>query len=544
MIRWFKRLLGKDASRHKPGSMDFARELLAQSWEAYRLGRRDRPREHFQPQHYSGTSAALSSIDMMTARTRDLVRNTAQSKRISQMLVDLVVGTGIHTFSWPFAPAELFKIVTELENLALGDLGPRLSFALESDDLFEEWSNDPKQFDVEGRLSRPEVERLLLSECIQTGNGLLVRVRPEKYKLVPLQFQLLEAEQIDMSQDRVARPGQNKIVAGREYDEANRVVAYHVMIDHPFDNFSRASSRRQRILADRVLDLAMFSRPSAAVGVSWLDATGQSIFDRESYVDSEIRAAAIAAVFALIHKLADADKVGSLGFEDEQDDTDSYGNEKVKLGHSPIAVRIGPEDSVEIVNSPRPNAQAPTFLKMLNHDIAAGAGISYYSLTGDYANTSFSSTRAAKLDEDLRVLPLQQWFATRVSLPIRRQFNQMAAANGLFSTLRPSQFLREERTFQRFEAIGNGRDILDPNAEVRATIDKLRSGLSTLKEECARRGRHWIRVLMQRAIEQSVAGLFDVPLDYSLGGGASSPNRTDEAKPAATTSATEDQANA
>ncbi len=528
MFGWLKSIFSPK-SKHSPGSRDFARELLAQSWEAYRLARRDRPREHFQPQHFSGTSAALSSVDMMTRRTRDLVRNTAQAKRINQALVDLIVGTGMQTFSWPFGPAELFQIVTELETLAVGQLGPRLAFALESDDLFDEWSSDPKQFDAEGRLSRPEVERMLLGECIQTGHGLLIRVRPKNYQLVPLAFQLIEAEQIDQSMDRAARPGQNKIVAGREYDASNRVVAYHVYIDHPYDSYGGAAYRRERITADRVIDLAVFHRPSASIGVSWLDAIGQSVFDRDSYMDSEIRSAALAAVFALIYKLEDAEDIGSggVGFEDGDDLSDEYGNPEIKLGHSPIASTIRPNEDVEIVNSARPNQNADKFMALLDRDIAAGGGLSYYSLTGNYANTSFSSTRAAKLDEDLHILPLQQWFATHVSLPVRRQFNTLAAASGLFDNVRPSQFRRQRRTFQRFDAIGNGREILDPGAETTADINQLRSGLATFKEKCARRGKHWIRVLMQRAIEASVAGMFDVELDYSLGGGASQPNRKD-----------------
>lgn len=531
-VKRVKSAFGFGGSKHAPGSRAYARELLTQAFlqsgEAYRLARRDRPSEHFQPQHFSGTGAAMSSSDMMTRRARDLVRNTAQAKRINQILVDLIVGTGIQTFSWPFAPAELFQIVTELEDLAIGALGPRLSFALESDDLFEEWSSDPKQFDAEGRLSRDEMERMLLGDCIQVGTGLMIRTRPTNYKLVPLAYQLIEQEQIDLSQDRVARPGQNKIVAGREFDESNRIVAYHVYIDHPYDSFGSAAYRRDRIPADRVIDLAIFHRPSAAIGVSWLDAIGQSVFDRESYTDSEIRAAAMAAVFTVIHKLNDPEVAAAMGFDDGTDsDTDDYGNEEVKLGHSPVATRIGKDESVEIVNSARPNATADSFLGILDRDIACGGGISYYSLTGNYQATSFSSTRAAKLDEDLHILPMQKWFATHVALPVRRQFNSMAAAAGLFSSLRPAQYLRDQRTFQRFDAIGNGRDILDPGAETTAKINKLRSGLSTLKEECARNGKHWIRVLMQRAIEQSVAGLFDVPLDYSLGGGASSPNRSD-----------------
>jgi lambda family phage portal protein len=513
-----------------PGSAAYAREILAQSWEAYRLARRDRPREHHQPQPYSGDAAILGSHNLMNRRTRDLVRNTAQGKRIRQALPDLVVGTGIQTFSWPFLPSELFEIVTELETLQDGELGPRLQFAMESDDLFDEWSGDPKQFDAEGRLSRMDMERLAFGECVTVGSCLIVRTFRKDYDLVPLAYQLIEREQLDESRDRPASPGKNKIAGGVEFDAGNRTVAYHVYVDHPHDSIGIATgaTHRKRIPAERVIDVTLFDRPSSALGASWYDATGQTTWDRDSYVDSEIRSAAIDAAFAFMAKLTDGAKYGAWGFDDDNDDDDDYGNREFKLGHSPTAVILDKDEELDMIRETRPNKDAPAFLKMLDRDQAGGVGISYYTLTGDYASTNFSSTRAAKLDEDLHIAPLQRWFATHVALRIRREFNAMAAAGGLFRSVRPRIFRDAYRTYQRFDAIGNGRELLDPYKEGQARTERLRTGISTFKEECAKRGQHWLRVLMQRAIETKVTQIFGVSLDFS-GGGGGPPNATEEA---------------
>jgi len=535
MWEWLSKAFGN--SKPKPGSRAFAREILSQSWEAYRLARRDRPREHNQPHPYSGDAAILNSHDLMNRRVRDLVRNTAQGKRIRQAMTDLVIGTGFQTFSWPFLPSELFQIVTELESLQAGELGPRLQFALESDDLFDEWSSDPRQFDAEGRLSRMDMERLMIGECATVGNGLLVRKFRRKYDLVPLSYQLLEREQLDESRDRAATKGQNRIIGGVELDGDNRVVAYHVYMDHPHDSFGYSAgnatrgtggispvalgSRRMRIPAERVIDLALFDRPSSSLGASWYDSTGQTTWDRDSYVDSEIRSAAIDAAFSFVAKLADADKYGAWGFADDGDDEDEHGNREFKLGHSPVASVVNPDESLEMIRQTRPNKDAPAFLKMLDRDQAGGIGLSYYTLTGDYEGTNFSSSRAAKLDEDLHILPLQRWFGTHVALRIRREFNAIAASSGLFRSLRPTEFRRNTRTYQRFDAIGNGRELLDPFKEGEARTARLRTGISTFKEECARRGQHWIRILMQLAIEKKVTELFGVTLDFSKSGGGS-----------------------
>lgn len=536
MFGWLKKFMSAPAAEQPsaiPGSVEYAREVLAESFEAYRLARRDRPREHNLPHAYSGDAAIMSSHGLMNRRVRDLVRNTAQGKRVRQAFQDLVVGNGFQTFSWPFAPEEMLKLVTELEQLEQGTLGPRLQFALESDDLFEEWSSDPKQFDVEGRLSRAEMERMAMGETVTVGNALIIRCFNPRYKLVPLCYQIIEREQLDESMDRAAGPNQNKILNGIEFDKSNRVVAYHILVDHPDDAFGNPGSsllgaglsygtglRRMRIDAERVIDLACYDRPSSSVGASWYDATGQTTWDRDNYMGSEIRSAAVDAAFAFVAMLNDGEKYGAFGFADDGDDEDDQGNRSYKIGQSPVAATIGKDEKLEMVRTARPNKDAPAFLKLLDRDQAGGLGLSYYTLTGDYESTNFSSSRAAKLDEDCRLDPLKRWFATHVAIRMRRDFNAIAAASGLFKSLRPTEFRANERTYQRFDAIGNGRDLLDPFKEGEARTARMRTGISTFKEECAKLNKHWIKVLMQLAIEKKMKALFGVDMDHSKPGSA------------------------
>ncbi|MEL6109053.1 MAG: phage portal protein [Planctomycetota bacterium] len=528
--------------KHKPGSRGHARELLAQAYEAYRLARRDRPREN-QPHGYSGDSAIQSSHDLMNRRVRDLVRNTSQGKRARSAFQDLVVGTGFQTFSWPFAPREMLQIVTEIESLEDGEMGPRLQFALESDDLFEQWSSDPAQFDTEGRLSRFEMERMAMGEAVTTGNAIIVRTMRSDFDIVPLSYQLIEREQLDESQDRPAAPGQNRIVNGIEFDKDNRAVAYHIYTEHPHEFFGTANhglvgtsgviphsvgSGRVRITADRVIDLCLWDRPSSSVGVSWYDANGQTTWDRWSYCDSEIRSAALDAAFAFAAYLNDGEKYGAWGFDDGTEDDDEFGNRSFKVGHSPVAAVLGKDEKLEMVTSSRPNKDAPPFIGLLDRDTAAGFGLSYFTLTGDYGGANFTSTRGAKLDEDLHIQPLQKWFGVHVALRMRREFNAVAAAMGQFRSLSPAEFLENERTYQRFDAIGNGRDLLDPFKEGEARTGRMRTGISTFKEECAKQNKHWIRVLMQIAIERKVSQLFGVTLDFSKSGAGTTAQQAEE----------------
>ncbi|MFK5282214.1 phage portal protein, partial [Lacticaseibacillus paracasei] len=80
--------------------------------------------------------------------------------------------------------------------------------------MYEEWSSDPKQFDIENRLSRPEMERMAMAETVVAGNSLIIRCFRPDYKIVPLCYQIIEREQLDESMDRPASEKENKILNG------------------------------------------------------------------------------------------------------------------------------------------------------------------------------------------------------------------------------------------------------------------------------------------------------------------------------------------
>lgn len=482
---------------------------------AYRWGRIDRRTEHFQPSGRSGDAAIYESHDLMHRRVRNEIINNAQAKRIIEALTDLTIGTGMQTFSAPFDPW------MDLTQVDLAALDEGLRFALEADDLFEEWFNEPSQFDAAGKLSGPDMQRLAFSECATVGDALILRVqRSEPGRIVPLCYQILEREQLDTSVDQPAGAGQNKIVNGVEVDAAGREVAFHLFDAHPHDDFSPFASmtKSRRVPASRVIHLYLFRRPSQTVGATWLDAIGQSSFDRDKFIGTELQSAAKGALLALIAK-REHPHSGTLGLETDEDDTDEYGNEEVRLGSSPLAVEIGKDEEVEMVESKRPTATANNFIDILDHDIAGGGGVSFYTLTGRFEKSNYTGFRGAMLVEDGHIRPLQNWFAGRQALPIRKEFNAQAAAAGLYQNVTAAEFLRDMRRYQRFDAIGSGRQLLDPATETDAAASRLRIGLTTLKLECARLGLHWIKVLRQLAIEGRLAQALGVTLDFSKGEG-------------------------
>lgn len=493
-----------------------AAQLARDSFEAYKYGRRNHRGEAFRPMERSADSAIYESQQLMNARVRSEEANNSKVKRIIDAIVNLTVGAGVQTFADPFDP------LMDLSSFSNSDqIDWHLKYALESDLVFSRWF-ESTEFDFAGKRTGPDTQRLLVRECAQTGDAFLLKCYRNRRGKVGLCYQIIEREQLDNTQDRPAGEGVNKIINGIEIDADGREVAFYVLDAHPFDDFTMQArvGKSSRISADRMIHLCLFHRPSQNIGVAWIHAIGLDCYTRQKFISAELQTAAKAALMLLVNKSKNLNgSAGSLGLDDGGPAEDCYGNPTMKLGTSTYAFQVGKDDDVEMIESNRPNSGCEPFIKILDHDIALGTGVNYYTLSGRYDQTNFSSVRAAKLDEDDNFLPIKNWFARLVALPIRKKFHAQAIAMGMITSVSASQFMRNPERYMQFDALAGGRELLAPKEETEAAAGRCRAGFSNLKIECAKRNLHWIRVLRQLAIEKRLCGVLDVVVDFSKGQG-------------------------
>ncbi len=479
----------------------------------YRLGRLDRATKGFVPGHRSGNQAITERSDLMNQRTRDLYLNSPMSKRSVDAMRDLVVGAGIqafadpidHTFGW------------QLDRRGESELMLAMDYALETDEKFLEWANDPEQCDVAGKLTVADMQAMTLSENVLVGQNLVVRTtRRRGDSPVPLQYQLVENEQIDLSKDRPSGPRGNAIVGGFEFDDQGRELGVWVYDAHPYDSMvSSPTGKSQFIPPGRYLHPFRPYRPSQGIGGTWLHAQGQSMIDRDKWFETELRSAVKAALLVLQANLK-SPAGNSLGFGDS--DIELYANE-IALGTSPIATELGIGEDIKIIESERPNPNAQPFFKMIDHDIAAATNLSYYTQTGRFDEATFSGFKGALCLESAQMAVVATWLGKSIVLPIRREWNDLAGSMGLFKTVSSAQIAREKSRFRRFDCIGAGRFLIDADNETKADLAELRAGLTTLKIECAARNLHWVKVLRQISLENRLCEALGVRLDHGSGGG-------------------------
>lgn len=472
----------------------------------YRGGEVDRLTKDWVPANFSGDAAIGQAWPTLNPRMRDLSRNEPSIVAATGALVDHVIGLGIGcssavAFDAPGAESELDD-----------------EFNAESDALWDRWFES--EIDSEGRRTGCELQQLSMRDAVDAGDSLWLEVfDPDPARIIPLCYQVLEAEQLD---DSVLRPQDddgnplgngNRVVRGIELDSRNRPAAYYLWDTHPYDAWlpGAPTGRSRRIPAERILHWFVPGRPSQTRGVSLWASAMQPARDRDWLVGNVLTAAAIQAIFTVIHQ---TDKAGT-GMGAAPASTDANGNPLIALGRGMILQNMPLEDKFTSISPTQPSQQMGDFIRLIMHLQAMACRMSYLRLSRDYSATNYSSARAAHEDDDKTFRPLQVNFGNRIMRPIHRTFIEQAAAFGRFKSLTARMFLSQPSVWLQNELILPGRRYIDQLKETNAALARMGGGISTLKEEVGGySGRSWRSNIRQLGLEQKYAKQQGVTLQW------------------------------
>lgn len=458
------------------------------SQESYRGARIERLWKDWQPEHRSGDAAINDSYDMLLRRVRELGRDDATIKAAKRAISKHVIGCGILAFA---------------DSLSQGSFDEYDdAFNDPSDDVYTRWSEE-RECDIEGRFSVEEMQQHQWNEMMESGESLWLRVSDDRPgRSMPLAYQMLESEQIDTTQEWDAGDGGQRYRCRRgiEYDGVGRPVAYWIYDAHPHDDtfIYSGPGDSTRVPAERVTHTFMPNRTSEHRGVTWFTNL-QSAKDLDWYVGNELTAAALGALFTVAIKREHGQGSGT-GFINSGAAASTSGNSEMRLGKGIIA-DLGPNDSIEQIESKRPNRDAKPFIDLILMLQGMSVGVSRLRLTGDYSESSYTSARGAHLDDQAFFSVLQMFAEGNFVRPIRKAVQREAVALGLIPGMTPTKYRAEQYRLERFALQSPGREQLDPEAETAAAVARIRSGLSTYHEEAGKRGYHWRKIARQRARE-------------------------------------------
>ena len=346
---------------------------------------------------------------------------------------------------------------------------------------------------VTGDMSFREFTHIMAAHFKRDGELLARRIRPSgKYGY---QLQALEPDLLDDTLTTRLSNG-NRIVMGVEMDRYRRIVAFHLRKEDDGSNASMYaySMKRERIPAREVYFGFDRTRAFQTRGMSSLATALLVLHDERQWERS-----------SLVNARHSAGRLGFLSEKSEgqsgqslpADETESDGTPILKLEAGSM-YDIGTKEFTGV--EPKfPHEQHTPFVKSNLRRAAAGAEVSYYSLSNDYESTSFSSGRLSYSDERERWLMDQQYFIEALLNPIYHDWLEMA-----LTTQAVALPLARFDKFNKPEFIGRTWDYVDPTKEVDADLMMDDAGLLSRKRWFAERGRDMETEIRQIASERQL----------------------------------------
>lgn len=458
---------------------------------SYAAGSRRGANRLWNPKNRTGDDILLKDWNLITARARDLERNSGHVSGALTKICNNVVGDcGIRP------------------QVQLGDgtdkLDRKRNRAVE--DIWKRWAEHP-------RVNFYEVQELTLRHSWIDGECLLhVYESPTLYRqgIVPMGIELLEADHLDSSVNGRQANG-NMAIRGIEFDAEGFPVAYHLFTEHPGANASGLRSfslgKSVRIDAERIIHPFMRTRASQTRGVSWLVSVIMEMHDFDEYQDSERIAARLTSAFGFFVESAHPEALSSI--------FGGQGLPNQAAGPSPLANVPMPThvDTGRIQQLPqgtkihaegfqRPGSNYGAFTNVSLKGASAGFGMSYEAFSNDYSDASYSSARAATLEERRGYKRQQAYLVRTLNRPLWRLWGQFLALSDFASSSVPGLGVEIPVSWQT-----PGWEWVDPKKDAEAQdvlLNKLK--ITSRRRIAASRGDDLDEIMAERAEERQLYG--------------------------------------
>lgn len=405
-----------------------------------------------------------SSLAMLRSRSRQMVRDSGYAKRAKAILVNNIVGNGVGLQAQVLGTR--------------GELNTRVNDDIER--AHREWAR-ADSCHTGGKLHFHDLERALLGEVVEAGE-VLVRLHARRFgdSRVPLALELIEAERLA---DSLAEPGPmesgNEVRMGIEVDRYGRPVAYWLRQKHPGDirGGITGADRVERVPASEIIHLHVTTRWPQTRGEPWFHTAVRKLDDVNEYSQHEISAArASAAYFATITTPESPNPL--------QDETGEDGGGVMAI--DPLTIQeLRPGEELNFHTPNRPNSAFSEFMRAMLREIAAGVGTSYESLSRDYSQSNYSSSRLALLDDRDGYRALQQWWVRSFRDPLYRLWLQQAVLSRAITAIPVDAYGADMPRYETVLWKLRGWSWVDPTKEVAAYKEAVKAGFTTVTDVIA-----------------------------------------------------------
>ena len=448
--------------------------------------------------HYNGAGRGARGKDFKVNRTdaieaargdrhrlswisRDMLRNNPRVVKIRRQLVNNVVGAGIQpSIQW----------LGKNDDARKG----RVEALIRRHCL-------TTAFDTDGLLTMLGQQGLGFGTIVGDGEVLFRRRfrRASDGFALGFQVQVLEADFLNKNIDGTLGNG-NLAVQGIEFNKIGKRVAYHLYTHHPGSRMGGMPKTR-RVTADNVIHAFDVTRPGQQRGISWLAPVITLLHELQKYQDGQVKRQEIASMFAGIFK---TEKTG-----------DDLGDELGTLSPGGI-LTVGEGEDLTFTNPPTVEGYEP-FMRVTDRTVAAGMGITFEALTGDYSQVNYTSGRMGRMDVDPNIRDWQQ------NLMIAK----ICAGFGRWTQEAIEDSTDIPRDLYEIAWTPPTRPVIDPTKDYKAAEIAMKSGQKSRRQVIREQGGDPEKIETEIADERAWAQDADLVFTSDAGSGAKNSAKRD-----------------
>ena len=357
----------------------------------------------------SADAEIRNSLRKLRDRSRELVRNNPYARQAKRTTQINIVGTGM-------------KFQSLVSQIRGNKRDERVNSLIE--EKWAEWS-EAYNCDCAGKYSFHQFEWLSAGALCESGEAIFRIVRkPFGDSKVPLALQMIESDLLDEEYDGKTLKKTNEWRNGVEVDEWGRAVRYAILTKHPGDAYYLDFSANQKlhifVPAEDIIHLFLPERPGQNRGVPWFHSVMADMHQLQGYEEAAvIRARAGASIMGFIQN----DQGELIGDEVEN-------NQRIQSFEPGTFRYLMPNEKVTVPDIDYPSQQYEMFVKNKIRRFATGIGCSFETISKDFSETNYSSSRLSLLEDREHWKFCQKYIIDNLHYRVFKEWLELAVLAG------------------------------------------------------------------------------------------------------------------